>query len=263
MPAAVTVAIPFYGDPTMLQRCVDSITAQTYRDLHVLIVADGCDAPEFTDPRVTVYRLPENRGAYYARAVALAATDTPWHCVMDADDWVDPPWIAAMLATDKAAGSPGVVVQGKRWVHEGDRASREKLYPRAAEAPSGRMRHLSTHVGLYRTDRLRAVGGWSPAFRTGYDTLLGCLLRLDGPIGVLQRNLFHRTIHPGSLTQSPATGFGSLARKTAAATLREAYERAYAARRDTAAMRDVALSLTPARLWDEIHAHADQIRGTR
>src|SRR5690606_3316610 len=76
----LTVAIPFYGDRDMLRRCVTSLRRQTFRDLRILVIGDG-QKPGLRprDSRVQCYTLPTNVGAYFARAVALAATETPWH----------------------------------------------------------------------------------------------------------------------------------------------------------------------------------------
>src|SRR5690606_32042422 len=96
----LAVGAPFVGDTRMLTQCAKSLLAQTHKDLRVLVVGDG-QAPGLRtrDSRVHVYKLPTNRGSYFARAVALAATETPFHGVVDSDDWVDPEWAERLLAT--------------------------------------------------------------------------------------------------------------------------------------------------------------------
>src|SRR5699024_8886883 len=65
----VTVSVPFFGKQEYLRRCVKSLLAQTHKDVHVLVIADGMPVGRGlpADSRLQVYRLPENKGAYYAR----------------------------------------------------------------------------------------------------------------------------------------------------------------------------------------------------
>lgn len=112
-----TISIPFYGDSEMLGRCLRSLYHQTERDFRVLVIADGKepDTRRYfpNDSRFELYTLPQNRGAYFARAVALAATTTSHHGVVDADDWVEPHWLETMLGTGASA-----VQHGSRFIEE-------------------------------------------------------------------------------------------------------------------------------------------------
>ena len=70
----ITVVIPVFRVEAYLHRCVDSVLAQTYRNMEVILVYDGsddgcpviCDAYARQDCRVKVIHQ-ENRGLYGAR----------------------------------------------------------------------------------------------------------------------------------------------------------------------------------------------------
>ena len=252
----VTISVPFYCRRDYLRRCIDSLLAQTYDDLKVLVVADGKPVgPLPSDPRLQVYRLPQNRGAYYARAVALEATTTSHHAIVDADDWVDEDWLETMLATGGSA-----VQHGSRMTHYPDGRADHDVWRGARRHLATKLLHYTSHTGVYETERLREVGGYSPAYRMGYDSLLCALLRMAGPVEIVDRPMYHRFRHPDSLCNAPATQIGSPVRLQARAELEVVYRDAYAHRGDVDKIRSIALAATPDRLWEEVRRHADRIR---
>ena len=59
----ISVIVPIYGIEKELPRCIDSILAQTYKDLEIILVDDGspdhcgeiCDAYAKKDSRIKVF----------------------------------------------------------------------------------------------------------------------------------------------------------------------------------------------------------------
>lgn len=250
----LTIGVPFVGDTQMLTQCVKSLLAQTHKDLRVLVIGDG-QAPRLRtrDSRVHVYKLPENRGSYFARAVALAATDTSHHGVVDSDDWVDPAWAETLLATGGDA-----VQHGSRWQETDGQDPHVQAWQHARRPLATRLLHYSSHTGIYRTDRMRAAGGYSPAFRVGYDSLLSAVLRLLGPVSVVDEPLYHRRLHGASLSHAPGTRIGSPERVKVREVLDVAYRKAYRMRAHPARVREFVAELTPDHLWDEVAHHAEK-----
>jgi glycosyltransferase involved in cell wall biosynthesis len=71
----VTVAVATYNRARLLtERCIPSVLGQTYDNLELIVVGDGCTdeteevMPEIRDPRLTFVNLPE-RGSYPADPV--------------------------------------------------------------------------------------------------------------------------------------------------------------------------------------------------
>lgn len=92
----ITVIIPVYNTLEYLPRCVYSVTAQTYRNLEILLVDDGstdgtgelCDKLGAEDARIRVFHK-ENGGSSSARNLALAHASGDYVGFVDSDDYID------------------------------------------------------------------------------------------------------------------------------------------------------------------------------
>ena len=92
-----SVIVPVYKVEEYLERCVDSILAQTYPDFEVILVDDGspdrcpqiCDAYKEKDKRVRVIHKP-NGGLVSARNAGIFAAKGDYITYVDSDDWVKP-----------------------------------------------------------------------------------------------------------------------------------------------------------------------------
>ena len=101
----ISVIIPVYNVEKYLQRCVDSILNQTYRDLELVLVDDGsldnsglmCDAYAAQDPRVRVIHK-ENGGVSSARNAGLDAAKGDYITFVDSDDYIDACMYEKMMA---------------------------------------------------------------------------------------------------------------------------------------------------------------------
>lgn len=180
----------------MLFRAVDSVLKQTHKNLQVVVVADGERITEQLprDDRLTVFRLQQNHGAYFAQSVSLTANPHPWYAPHGSDDWSDPEHLERLLAIGTDAVASGAV-----WWHQNENA--EPTVHRA-----------NYEVGVFKSDRLRALGGYNPNERMGQDSLMLKLLRLTGGFMTTKQPTYHRVRRPGSLTTHPDTKIGSTAR---------------------------------------------------
>jgi len=92
----ITVIVPVYNIKEYLPRCVASLTAQTYKNLEILLVDDGstdgtgalCDELTMLDSRIRVFHK-ENGGSSSARNLALAEAKGEYLGFVDSDDYVD------------------------------------------------------------------------------------------------------------------------------------------------------------------------------
>lgn len=100
----ITVIVPVYNVESYLEKCVDSILAQTYGDLEILLVDDGstdrsgqiCDEYEGIDSRIRVVHT-ENRGLSEARNRGLTEAKGEWIGFVDSDDWIDQDMYESLL----------------------------------------------------------------------------------------------------------------------------------------------------------------------
>ena len=105
----VTGIIPYYGDHVWAGEAVDSLLAQTHRNLEVTIVNDGSFDPEDAvlaelaeDPRVRVL-TQLNEGEQSARNFGLIDAEGDYVAMLDADNLLEPEFVeraVVMLEAD-------------------------------------------------------------------------------------------------------------------------------------------------------------------
>jgi len=121
----VSVVLPTYDRPMFLERAVESVLEQTYRNAELIVVDDCSPTPareilsEFSsdDVRTTQIRHDENRGANAARNSGIEAASGEFIAFLDDDDRWDPTKLERQVA--RFEGSPpdiGVVYTGVRIV---------------------------------------------------------------------------------------------------------------------------------------------------
>lgn len=92
----ISVIVPVYNVEKYLERCVDSLLAQTYKNLEIILVDDGstdrsgeiCDKYRLCDDRIIVVHK-ENGGLSSARNAGLEIASGEYIGFIDSDDWVD------------------------------------------------------------------------------------------------------------------------------------------------------------------------------
>ncbi len=100
----ISVIVPVYRTEKFLNRCVDSILAQTYQELEILLIDDGspdrcaeiCDAYAQKDPRIKVLHKT-NAGVSAARNSGLDLATGDYITFVDSDDYVEPDMYRAMM----------------------------------------------------------------------------------------------------------------------------------------------------------------------
>lgn len=101
----VSVIVPIYGVEQYLRPCIESLIAQTYKGIEIVLVDDGspdacpaiCDEYASRDRRVKVIHK-SNGGLVSARKAGLAASTGEYIGYVDGDDWVEPEMFEDMLA---------------------------------------------------------------------------------------------------------------------------------------------------------------------
>lgn len=96
MEKLVSVVIPVYNVEPYINRCLNSVVNQTYKNLEIILVDDGsddlsgelCDEWAQRDSRISVIHK-ENRGLVSARKCGIAVASGEYACVVDSDDWAE------------------------------------------------------------------------------------------------------------------------------------------------------------------------------
>ncbi len=89
--------IPAYNtEPDYFEQCINSLVAQTFSDIEIIIVDDGSDAEHAaiydtaasSDDRIKVIHK-QNQGVSEARNTGVRAAHAKWIMFVDSDDWIE------------------------------------------------------------------------------------------------------------------------------------------------------------------------------
>lgn len=178
MPMASAV-IPTYNRDEYIEGAIETVFAQTYDDIEVVIVDDGStdDTHEVLDQytgddRVRVLHNETNRGIAVSRNRGIEAADGKYVCILDDDDRWHPEKIAKQVALLEERGESYAAVYSGGTIREDDRITqvfaperRGDVYPEILGGFG--MNPFSSHV--IRKSALVEVGGFDPAFESGID----------------------------------------------------------------------------------------------
>ena len=104
----ISVIVPVYNVEKYLNRCIDSILAQTFTDFELILVDDGspdncgkiCDEYAAKDSRIHVIHKA-NGGLSDARNAGIdwtfANSDSEWITFIDSDDWIHLKYLETMF----------------------------------------------------------------------------------------------------------------------------------------------------------------------
>ena len=104
----VDVIVPVYNTEKYLPKCIESILAQTYKNIELILVDDGslddsgriCDEYAAQDSRIQVIHK-ENGGVSKARNSGIDKAKGEWLLFVDSDDWVEEKYVETFLKQAK------------------------------------------------------------------------------------------------------------------------------------------------------------------
>jgi glycosyltransferase involved in cell wall biosynthesis len=207
----VSVGLPVYNGERYLREAIESVLAQTFEDLELVICdnasTDGteaiCREYEARDPRVRYQRNRENLGAARNFNLAFELARAPYFKWIAADDAIEPRFLERTL--ERLEAEPETVAVGTRYVvvNELEGSVDEPAYDHdfSAARPSERLRKFfdqptgSEHPvwALMRT----AVLGETELFRAfiGADFYIVASLLLRGPVRQVPEPLNRLRVH--------------------------------------------------------------------
>lgn len=101
----ISIILPVYNQERYLLRALESVGAQTYSDIEIVVVNDGstdsslCIATEYAirDPRVKIVSQ-DNGGLLAANVTGIKAATGNFICFFDPDDRIGPNYIASFVS---------------------------------------------------------------------------------------------------------------------------------------------------------------------
>lgn len=109
----ISVVVPVYNVEPYLDRCLDSIEGQTWKELEIIIVDDAstdgsgriCDIHAGEDKRIEAVHLPVNKGLSAARNEGVSRARGEYLTFVDSDDYVEPQLLEMLFLSMGESGA--------------------------------------------------------------------------------------------------------------------------------------------------------------
>ena len=216
----ISIVVTCYNRANMVRTALDSVWKQTYRPIELIIVddeskdntmevveqwrSDHPDTPDFTSIAKTFPNgkpsLSRNRG------LALAHGD--YIQFVDDDDWIYPNAVQAKADYANQHPDCDLIVNQLDYYHNGKDKPFNSSHISLPDNPQNLIEHILHHECLlvatlmFKTNILRAIGGWKVGLSLGEDmeiTLRHAIL--GGTIGLIDQSLGAYRFHTTSPTQ--------------------------------------------------------------
>ena len=193
----VTVAIPVYNDSPNISRCLESVLAQSYYNLEI-IVSDNASTDNTldlvksysADPRLVILTEKENLGCRYNFSKVLFSASSSRFMWLGSDDFLDKNAIERMVSYVDEKEKDKVIVpkfhlfdteNGKELKTFSFGMHRSGKIDKLLSKVFSEMKINYTYQGLYDTERLRLIAGNFPPVRSDdrFLNLAGNVLGLD------------------------------------------------------------------------------------
>ena len=208
----VSVIIPVRNRSEVIVRCLQSVAAQTYERMRLIVVDNG--STDDTRSRVADWmsanagRFVETclfdeprSGANAARNCGLRTVTDGYVAFFDSDDEMSPDFLTQMLATlRKDAAAQWVLARTRMIFPDGTEQVRHGV-PHPSAAHHLLSAQVSTQSFVAEANLLRAVGGWDETLTCWQDYELGFRLLRAAPRPAWCSSVFHRIYRtPDSIT---------------------------------------------------------------
>ncbi len=175
VPGLVSVIIPLYNCERLIGAAIESVLAQTYQHMEIIVINDGSTdrslamAQQYA-PRITVIDLPRNRGVAAARNCGMRVARGEYIAFLDADDLWSPRKLAVQLALLNAHPEVGLCVAA---YYHGDHQARPHMLitPPATLSIEEIVRNCLILIGgvIVRRNVLQQSGGFDETLMAGED----------------------------------------------------------------------------------------------
>lgn len=209
----LSVVMPAYNAAPYIERAIDSIMSQTFRNLELVIIDDASTDATWNivsgraalDDRIRAFRNETNLGVSAATNRGVELAKAPLIGRMDADDISDPTRFEKQV--DEFRAHPHYAVLGTYASHtneEEQALSLSRTGP-ASEAEYAELRAKGEPTmvfggtALFTKELFERVGGYDPRFRRAVDLEFFDRMSDHGPVVALPEPLLLYRLHPGGI----------------------------------------------------------------
>ena len=219
----ISVIIPVYNKEKYLPRCIESVLAQTYRDLDIILVDDGsrdnsgkiCDEYAEKDGRVRVFHK-ENGGVSSARNLGLEKArekSSEYIGFIDADDWIEPEMYEKLLnVIFETNADIAVCCEKTEFTQEDNRQDKntgsglnlkQTVYDRDEAVRALLKLEISTfvHDKLYKAHLFTGIAFPEGKVYEDLATVFKLIVASERTV-LLSEILYHYIVNPGSITHN-------------------------------------------------------------
>ncbi len=214
----ISVIVPIYNVAAYLPRCVDSILAQTYKNLEIILVDDGstdncleiCQQYAQKDNRIKVIHQ-ENKGVSAARNAGLDNMHGDFVAFVDPDDWLAENAYEILIDLHQKTGADiawGVLLYNT--------SKKESNIPPHFQFPTENTEHLTIEEvlcsgNLHCVDKMYAAKLFSPRLRLNeklsFSEDLDLILRIVPKanfVAFTDLPIYYYFMRSGSITHAPS-----------------------------------------------------------
>lgn len=209
----VSIIVPVYNVERYIRRTVETLLAQDYEALEIILVDDGSpdgspailDEVAERDRRVSVVHKA-NGGVSSARAAGIAVASGEWLMFVDGDDWVDKDYVSYFVSLMEGTGCE--VGMDRNFHTVGGSPSSGEKYKVSAEKAAEWIYLGEIDVAvwnkIYNAEFLRVSSvSFNREIWYGEGMLFNIeLLQHVGEVAVGERAVYHQTFNLGSAMRS-------------------------------------------------------------
>lgn len=155
----VTVIIPCYNSSSYIEQCLDSVCAQTLKNIDIILVDDASTddtvikilARAYIDKRITLITLSEQSGSPgRARNIGLSLASAPYVAFLDSDDWIEPDMLQNLHESAKRADADICFLSG--FINHHNEDIKKRYYKKSNLNTDGKLRGF--HESFMLWDKL-------------------------------------------------------------------------------------------------------------
>jgi glycosyltransferase involved in cell wall biosynthesis len=212
----ISVVIPCYNAAPYIERCLDALQQQSFRDFEVILI-DDCSKDNTVDVinayakrsnlQLALLQNEENAGPGVSRNRGIAASNAEYICFCDSDDWYDPDYLEQMVKASQNGEADMVLCNSRKVTATGK--TDIVLFSRKEENATAR-EVLALGIDSLCNLMIRrpiAVSVPLPGLRNGEDMaviplmIMGCKT-----FGFVEKCIYNYLCRPGSLSLSANSG---------------------------------------------------------
>jgi len=172
----ISIYVPFYNAGRTIERCIESLLAQTIKPKRLFVIDDGSleKLPEGIAVEVISHGI--NKGLAAGRNTALNNCETALIASVDADVIAQPQWLEVLLNTLNDSAAAGVAGRMDEYYQEntGDRWRAVHMAQHWGDEKQENPRFLFGANTLMNVEALRKVGGFDTSCRTNNEDRTVC-----------------------------------------------------------------------------------------